>query len=141
VTLAEATLNDGQRLVAFNDLFIGATSHVSGRYAIHHESAKEQHSSSGALVSTGAGTTGWLSSVFTPGCAAPGTSLLVLRASVRSDRAAWITVSFLAPLGLLTDLGLRRSLALGLRAPCLGSSAMKRFEHEDTSPCRTRPLV
>ena len=33
-TLAEVTLNDGQRLLAFNDLFIGAASHVSARYKI-----------------------------------------------------------------------------------------------------------
>lgn len=31
-TLAEARLADGQRLLAFNDLFIGASSHVSDRY-------------------------------------------------------------------------------------------------------------
>src|SRR5215471_17020716 len=34
VTLAEATLQDGQRLLAFNDLFIGARSHVSALYRI-----------------------------------------------------------------------------------------------------------
>ncbi len=34
VTLAEARLNDGQRLLAFNDLFVGARAHVSARYAI-----------------------------------------------------------------------------------------------------------
>jgi hypothetical protein len=34
VTLAEAALDDGQRLLAFNDLFIGARSHVSARYRI-----------------------------------------------------------------------------------------------------------
>jgi NAD kinase len=64
VTLAEALLNDGQRLVAFNDLFIGNASHVSARYAITHQGRSEQQSSSGIIVSTGAGSTGWLSSVF-----------------------------------------------------------------------------
>ena len=34
VTLADATLNDGQRLLAFNDLFLGARSHVSALYRI-----------------------------------------------------------------------------------------------------------
>ena len=33
-SFAEAKLNDGQRLLAFNDLFIGATSHVSARYQL-----------------------------------------------------------------------------------------------------------
>jgi hypothetical protein len=64
VTLAEALLNDGQRLLAFNDLFVGSASHVSARYAIVHLGRTEQQSSSGISVSTGAGSTGWLSSVF-----------------------------------------------------------------------------
>jgi NAD kinase len=61
---AEAKLNDGQRLLAFNDLFIGAASHVSARYKISYRGETEEHSSSGLLVSTKAGATGWLSSVF-----------------------------------------------------------------------------
>src|SRR5207247_8614711 len=64
VTLAEAALDDGQRLLGFNDLFIGARTHVSARYRIAFGGASEPHSSSGVLVSTGAGSTGWLSSVF-----------------------------------------------------------------------------
>lgn len=61
---AEAKLNDGQRLLAFNDLFIGASSHVSARYKIMFNNVTEEHSSSGLIVSTPAGSTGWLSSVF-----------------------------------------------------------------------------
>jgi NAD kinase len=64
VTLAEVKLNDGQRLLAFNDLFLGASSHVSARYRIRWNKAEEPQSSSGVLVSTGAGSTGWMSSVF-----------------------------------------------------------------------------
>jgi NAD kinase len=64
VTLAEAKLQDGQRLLAFNDLFIGAASHVSARYCIAHDRKRENQSSSGIIVSTGAGSTGWLSSIF-----------------------------------------------------------------------------
>jgi NAD kinase len=64
VTLAEATLADGQRLRAFNDLFIGAQTHISARYRIQLGERKEDQSSSGLLVSTGAGSTGWMSSVF-----------------------------------------------------------------------------
>ncbi|MCK8498691.1 MULTISPECIES: NAD+ kinase [Myxococcus] len=65
VTLAEARLEDGQRLLAFNDLFIGARTHVSARYRLSHGGQQEAQSSSGVLVSTGAGSSGWLSSVFT----------------------------------------------------------------------------
>jgi len=64
VTLAEATLKDGQRLLAFNDLFIGARSHVSARYRLRWRKQEESQSSSGVLVSTGVGSTGWMSSVF-----------------------------------------------------------------------------
>ena len=72
VTLAEASLPDGQKLLAFNDLFIGAKSHVSARYKLWMEqagqsdapSSPETQSSSGIIVSTGAGSTGWMSSVF-----------------------------------------------------------------------------
>jgi NAD kinase len=64
VTLAEVKLQDGQQLLAFNDLFIGARSHVSALYRIKYDRTSEVQSSSGVLVSTGAGSTGWLSSVF-----------------------------------------------------------------------------
>jgi len=64
VTLAEAKTNDGQRLLAFNDLFVGAQSHVSARYRIKWKNIAEPQSSSGVLIATGAGSTGWMSSVF-----------------------------------------------------------------------------
>lgn len=63
VTLAEVKLNDGQRLLAFNDFFMGAASHVSARYTLEVAGQSEPQSSSGVLVSTGAGSTGWFSSV------------------------------------------------------------------------------
>jgi hypothetical protein len=64
VTLAEVNTNDGQRMLAFNDFFIGCNSHVSARYTIEVGDQREPQSSSGVIVSTGAGSTGWLSSLF-----------------------------------------------------------------------------
>ncbi len=64
VTLAQATLQDGQTMLAFNDLFVGAKSHVSARYEIRTLRESETQSSSGVLICTGAGSTGWMSSVF-----------------------------------------------------------------------------
>ncbi len=61
---AEAKLNDGQRLLAFNDLFIGASTHISAKYKIVFNNNVEEQSSSGLIVSTSAGATGWLSSIF-----------------------------------------------------------------------------
>lgn len=64
VTMAKATMNDGQSLLAFNDFYIGAASHISSRYNLEFGGTRESQSSSGILVSTGAGSTGWISSVF-----------------------------------------------------------------------------
>ncbi len=64
VTLAEAILNDGQRLLAFNDLFVGCSGHASARYVLRVGDRVEPQSSSGMLIATGAGSTGWLSSTF-----------------------------------------------------------------------------
>ncbi|MCB9855846.1 MAG: NAD+ kinase [Phycisphaerales bacterium] len=64
VSLACARLHDGQSLLAFNDLFIGAKTHVSARYTITQGSCSESQSSSGVIVATGGGATGWLSSMF-----------------------------------------------------------------------------
>lgn len=63
VTLAVAKLNDGQKLYGVNDLFIGQKGHASARYAIDYFGKKEVQSSSGIIVSTGLGSTGWLKSI------------------------------------------------------------------------------
>jgi NAD kinase len=65
VTMARAALADGQTLHAVNDLFIGPASHTSARYQIRHDGVEEVQSSSGVIVSTGLGSTGWMRSVVT----------------------------------------------------------------------------
>lgn len=65
VTMARARLSDGQELHAVNDLFIGPRSHVSARYEIRLGENREMHSSSGLIVSTGLGSTGWFRSLLT----------------------------------------------------------------------------
>lgn len=64
VTMGEVKLNDGQRLLAFNDFFIGPATHTSARYEITYRDTTESQSSSGIIVATGAGSTGWMSSIF-----------------------------------------------------------------------------
>ncbi len=61
--MARAELSDGQVMYAVNDLFIGARSHISARYRILSGANEEQHSSSGIVVSTGLGSTGWFRSL------------------------------------------------------------------------------
>ncbi|HWD38380.1 MAG TPA: hypothetical protein VG944_05995 [Fimbriimonas sp.] len=65
LAMAEAHLADGQTLLAVNDLFIGQKTHVSARYEIRFGNVHEQQSSSGVIVSTGAGSTGWRRSILT----------------------------------------------------------------------------
>lgn len=63
VTMAQVTLNTGEKLYAVNDLFIGPRTHISARYKISTGGKSENHSSSGVIVSTGVGSTGWLKSL------------------------------------------------------------------------------
>jgi NAD kinase len=63
ITFAEAKTNDGQRMLAVNDLFIGPRSHTSARYALQWRGQQEEQSSSGIIVSTGFGSSGWFKSV------------------------------------------------------------------------------
>lgn len=65
ITMAKVQLNDGQSLHALNDLFIGAQTHVSARYEMACKGQREPQSSSGIIVSTGAGSTGWWRSILT----------------------------------------------------------------------------
>lgn len=64
ISMGRVDLNDGQKLYAFNDFFLGANTHISARYSIQHGRHSERHSSSGVIVSTPAGSTGWLSSLY-----------------------------------------------------------------------------
>jgi len=63
VTFAEAITNDGQRMLAVNDLFIGPKSHSSARYDLQWNGQHENQSSSGIIISTGMGSTGWFQSI------------------------------------------------------------------------------
>lgn len=65
ISMAQAALNNGQTLYAVNDLFIGARTHVSARYQLRFGDVVEHQSSSGIIVSTGAGSTGWHRSIVT----------------------------------------------------------------------------
>lgn len=64
VTLGRVQLTDGQTMLAFNDFFIGRRTHASARYVLYDRQSSEVQSSSGLIVATGAGSTGWLSSIF-----------------------------------------------------------------------------
>jgi len=63
ITMAEVTLSDGQSMLAVNDFFVGARTHTSARYEIDYQGTQENQSSSGLIVSTGLGSTAWISSI------------------------------------------------------------------------------
>ena len=63
VTFAEAKTNMGEHMLAVNDLFIGPKTHTSAHYQIDWGSKSEIQSSSGIIVSTGFGSTGWFQSI------------------------------------------------------------------------------
>jgi NAD kinase len=59
-----ARLDDGQELSALNEIFIGHASHQSARYRLTTPNGRtERQSSSGLIVSTGTGATGWCASI------------------------------------------------------------------------------
>ncbi len=62
-TMVQAELDDGQRLLALNEIFVGHASHQSARYTIAYAGRQEAQSSSGVIVATGTGATGWALSI------------------------------------------------------------------------------
>lgn len=63
VTMARAETRDGQVLYAANDFFLGIRDHRSARYELRYRGQREYQCSSGVIVSTGLGMTGWHASV------------------------------------------------------------------------------
>ncbi|MDR6118099.1 NAD kinase [Aeromicrobium sp. SORGH_AS981] len=63
-TMVQARTDDGQELSALNEVFVGDPGHQSARYVLHAGDRVERHSSSGILVGTGTGATGWLRSAW-----------------------------------------------------------------------------
>jgi hypothetical protein len=62
-TMVRATLDDGQELRALNEVYFGHRTHQSARYELRVGEAREHQSSSGLIVATGTGATGWASSI------------------------------------------------------------------------------
>jgi len=57
--MVRAAADDSRTLTALNEVFIGHPSHQSARYELTLGSRAERQSSSGVVVSTGTGATGW----------------------------------------------------------------------------------
>jgi NAD kinase len=65
LAMVQAGTDDGQRLTALNEIYIGQPSHQTARYAITLPDGRtERQASSGLIVSTGTGATGWCRSAW-----------------------------------------------------------------------------
>lgn len=77
-TMVSATVDQSVTLEALNEVFIGHRTHQSAKYQLTFGGRTERQSSSGIIVSTGTGSTGWARSISrqrfedielpTPGC-------------------------------------------------------------------------
>lgn len=62
-TMVEAVLDTGERLLSLNEIFVGHHSHQSARYRIQVADTAEDQSSSGMIIASGTGATGWARSI------------------------------------------------------------------------------
>ena len=62
-TMVRAVVDGGFELLALNEIFVGHRSHQSARYTLRLDGRSERHSSSGLIVATGTGCTGWARSI------------------------------------------------------------------------------
>ncbi len=62
--MVEIATDDGQTLRALNEVYVGHPAHQSAKYELVVDGADERQSSSGVLIGTGTGATGWCSSVY-----------------------------------------------------------------------------
>ncbi|WP_030437368.1 inorganic polyphosphate kinase [Actinoplanes subtropicus] len=71
-TMVVAHLDDGQELYGLNEVYVGHASHQSARYVLGTpDGHRERQSSSGLIVGTGTGATGWCASIARERGAAP----------------------------------------------------------------------
>ncbi|MEU3606074.1 hypothetical protein AB0E83_11560 [Streptomyces sp. NPDC035033] len=68
LTMVAAATDDGRRLLALNEIYVGPPGHQTARYTLDTEgageTAPEAQASSGVLAGTGTGATGWLRSLW-----------------------------------------------------------------------------
>ncbi len=64
-TMVQAVADDGQRLLALNEIYVGHAGHQTSRYTLSlPEGPRERHASSGLIAASGTGATGWCRSLW-----------------------------------------------------------------------------
>ncbi|MHA3701403.1 hypothetical protein ACXR2U_04405 [Jatrophihabitans sp. YIM 134969] len=61
-TMVRVVTDDGQELTALNEIYLGHASHQTARYRLTVDGREERQASSGLLVGSGTGATGWCAS-------------------------------------------------------------------------------
>ncbi|WP_328307433.1 hypothetical protein OG432_03030 [Streptomyces sp. NBC_00442] len=92
LTMVEALTDDRERLLALNEIYLGAPGHQTARYRIGPDddaATAEAQASSGVLVGTGTGATGWLGSLGRVRADAPALPARTDRRLVWFVREAW----------------------------------------------------
>ncbi|TGL61919.1 sugar kinase [Leptospira ognonensis] len=101
VTMGKIQLQNGQQMLAVNDFFIGQKTHTSARYSIQFNGKEESQSSSGIIISTGLGASGWMRSVRT-GASGITKQLTTQKLEIKSNpedtwSSDWLTFSVREP--------------------------------------------
>lgn len=64
-SMVRLVADDGQELRALNEVYVGHVTHQTSRYTLTVDGAAERQASSGVIVGTGTGATGWCRSIWT----------------------------------------------------------------------------
>jgi hypothetical protein len=92
LTMVLVTTDDGQSLYALNEIFLGHPSHQTARYTVGTPGGgRERQASSGLVISSGTGATGWCSSIWRERRSALRLPLPAERRLAWFTREAWVS--------------------------------------------------